>query len=139
MDETRLLIPFFGMLILTLLVWVYMYIRRISFMVKNRIPAHAGRTPEKMAQILPEAVNTSAYNLRNLFELPVLFYAVCLYLIWAGQVDNTHLNCAYVFFVFRAIHSAIHCTFNNVMMRFGVYIVSSIALWIMVIRAALAL
>lgn len=139
MEEIRLLIPFFGMLVLTLLVWVYMYIRRIGFMLANRIPARAAYTPEKVAQLLPDDVNASANNLRNLFELPVLFYAVCLYLVWAGQADQIHVASAWVFFTFRAVHSAVHCTVNHVLTRFSVYIVSALALWTMVIRAALAL
>lgn len=40
-------------------------------------------------------------------------------------------------FVFRVLHSAIHCTFNHVMARFTVYFVASVALWFMLLRAAL--
>ena len=139
MEETRLLIPFFGMLLLTVLVWVYMYIRRISYMVKNKIPARAGSTPQKMAGVVPEEVQNSANNFNNLFQVPILFYVIVLYLVWAGQADQIHVVCAWVFFLMRAVHSAIQCTVNVVMARFVVYMVASISLWVMIARAALAL
>ncbi len=139
MEETRLLIPFFGMLMLTVLVWIYMYIRRIGYMTKNRIPARAGSTPQKMASVVPEDVQNSANNFNNLFQVPVLFYVIVLYLLWAGQVDQVHIVCAWLFFLLRAVHSAIQCTVNIVMARFIVYMLSCLALGTMLVRAALGL
>ena len=139
MEETRLLIPFFGMLMLTVLVWIYMYIRRIGYMMKNKIPARAGSTPQKMSSVLPEHIQNSANNFNNLFQVPILFYVIVLYLVWAGQADQLHVMCAWSFFLLRAVHSAIQCTVNVVMARFIVYMLSSIALGTMLVRAALAL
>jgi len=39
---------------------------------------------------------------------------------------------------FRAMHSAVHCTFNLVMLRFYLYLLSTLAVWFIAIRAALA-
>ncbi len=78
-----------------------------------------------------------ANNLKNLFELPVLFYALVLLLLQTGQVDSVYTLCAFGFFVTRVVHSAIHCTYNRVMHRFSVYCISSLFLWAMVVRAAL--
>ena len=44
---------------------------------------------------------------------------------------------AWVFVAFRAAHSAVHCTVNIVLVLFGLYALSSLALWFMVLRAAL--
>ena len=38
----------------------------------------------------------------------------------------------------RALHSLIHCSYNRVAHRFGVYILAAIALWVMVVRAFLS-
>jgi hypothetical protein len=43
-----------------------------------------------------------------------------------------------VFAAFRALHSAVHCTFNRIMVRFYLYLIASLALWFMLLRAALA-
>jgi hypothetical protein len=38
---------------------------------------------------------------------------------------------------FRVVHSAIQCTANRVAIRFGAYLLASLALWAMLGRAAL--
>lgn len=134
-----ILTPFFGMLCLTLIVWTYMYVRRLGYVLSHSIPNDQVSTPEKIATAFPEAVNNSSNNLKNLFELPVLFYAVSLYLYSSHSVDGLHVLCAYVFVSFRALHSLIHCTFNQVLLRFGTYLIAAVALWVMVIRTSMAL
>ena len=42
-----------------------------------------------------------------------------------------------MFAVFRALHSAVHCTANIIMVRFTLYAVSALAVWFMAGRAAL--
>ena len=44
---------------------------------------------------------------------------------------------AVAFVAFRALHSAVHCTFNLVMLRFSLYLVSTLAVWFMLARSAL--
>ena len=53
------------------------------------------------------------------------------------QVDATYVNAAWIFFAFRALHSAVHCTFNLVMLRFYLYLIAALALWFMFARAVL--
>jgi hypothetical protein len=53
-----------------------------------------------------------------------------------GYVDSVYVSSAWLYVAFRAIHSLIHCTRNIVKARFAVYMLSSIVLWFMVIRAA---
>ncbi len=135
-DTVQIFVPFFGVMILTLLVWIYMYIRRLSWIFANKPEPSFLSTPEKLIQIIPEQINYPANNLKNLFELPVLFYAVCLYLAWSSTVDIVYIYCAYGFFIFRVIHSVIHCTVNIVLARFGIYVLSAVCLWVMILRGA---
>jgi hypothetical protein len=55
-----------------------------------------------------------------------------------NQVDAAYLWAAWGFFLFRALHSAVHCTFNFIPLRFALYVISAGALWFIVLRAALA-
>ncbi len=137
MAQTSIFAPFFATMLLTLIVWVYMYTRRISFLTKNNISAKDLTRPGALAQVSPAAVSNPSDNLKNLFELPVLFYALCLYLFLTAQVDATYVYAAWVFVVFRALHSAVHCTFNLVMLRFYLYLIATLAVWFMLLRAAL--
>jgi len=78
---------------------VYMYIRRISFITKNNISPKDLAVPGALAQLSPAAVSNLSDNLKNLFEIPVLFYALALYLFVTGQVDSTYVNVAWVYSV----------------------------------------
>jgi hypothetical protein len=126
--------PFLAMMALTLLVWAYMYVRRIRFLNGQQIDPDS-LTPARLAEISPPAVSNPSDNLKNLFELPVLFYALVIYLELTGQADGIYAVAAWVFVVFRVLHSAVHCTVNVVMLRFSLYAAASLALWFMVIRA----
>ena len=53
------------------------------------------------------------------------------------QVDSAYVAAAWVFVAFRALHSAVHCTFNLVMLRFYLYLIATLAVWFMVGRAAI--
>ena len=136
MDAGEIFTPFIGMLLLTMLVWVHLYVRRIGYTVKHRIHPQRLTTPEKGEALIPEEVNYPAYNLANLFELPIVFYALCLYLYVTGNVDATYVAAAWVFFLLHVLHSVVHCTFNRVIVRFWLYASSALALWFMLIRAA---
>jgi hypothetical protein len=137
MDQESIFIPFFGMMILTIVVWVYMYYLRLTFMWRHKVDPQSLATTSQVLGVVPENINTPSENLINLFELPVLFYAACIYLYITQKVDGVYLVFAYGFLVLRIGHSVIHCTYNKVTHRFFLYILSSIALWALIIRAFL--
>jgi hypothetical protein len=137
MDPAEIFAPFVGVLLLTLVVWIYMYARRIPFIVKSRLTSQQ-LTAVELARLSPPGVANPSDNLKNLFELPTLFYAVVLYLYVAHQVDAPYLIAAWVFCGFRVLHSIVHCTFNLVPLRFWLYAISALALWLMILRIALA-
>ena len=135
MQATQIFEPFFAMILLTFTVWIVMYVRRIRYSIANRIQAQGLGTPEKVVKVLPEEVQYPAYNLSNLLELPIIFYALCLYLFVSGNVDTLYVIAAWSYVGLRAVHSVIQCTTNIVMRRFAVYMASSVVLWLMVLRA----
>jgi hypothetical protein len=128
--------PFIAMMLLTFIVWVVMYVRRLHYIISNRIDTRQLTTPEKGAKLIAEKVSWPAYNFRNLFELPVLFYALCLYLFATGNVDTMFVSSAWLFVALRSVHSLVHCTRNIVKLRFMAYMLGAIVLWFMIIRAA---
>jgi hypothetical protein len=138
MQQTTIFGPFFAMMFLTLLVWIYMYIRRIRFITSNKISPRELAVPGALAQRSPPEVSNPSDNLKNLFEIPVIFYALELYLFVTEQVDTAYVGAAWIFVAFRVLHSAIHCTINIVLLRFYLYLFSTLAVWFMAIRAALA-
>jgi hypothetical protein len=138
MDQSDIFVPFVGTMLLTLLVWIYMYARRLPFVISSELTPQQ-MTAAELTRRSPPGVANPSDNLKNLFELPTIFYAVVLYLYATMQVDSWHVAAAWVFFAFRILHSAVHCTFNYVPLRFWLYAISALALWFMVLRLAWSL
>jgi hypothetical protein len=137
MDEATIFRPFIATMILTMVVWAYMYGRRLPFIFSSRLDPKQ-MTPLELARLSPPQVSNPSDNLKNLFELPTLFYAVILYLYASNKVDAVYVDAAWGFFLFRTMHSAVHCSFNFIPLRFVLYVISAGALWFMVLRAAVA-
>ena len=135
MDTNLILQPMLAMMALTAVVWVVLYARRIPAMKRARKPVQVYTTPDRVIEYLPESVNYPAHNFKNLCELPVLFYGLCLYLEVTATVDATYVATAWSFVVFRVLHSLVHCTSNIVMLRFYLYLGGALALWFMLGRA----
>ena len=136
MNQAAIFQPFVATMILTMVVWAYMYGRRLPFIFSSGLDPKQ-MTPLELARLSPPQVSNPSDNLKNLFELPTVFYAVVLYLYATNRVDTAYVGAAWVFFLFRAVHSAVHCTFNFIPLRFVLYVVSAGALWFMVLRAAI--
>jgi|SRR5579862_4027728 len=136
MNQTEIFAPFLVLMLLTLAVWIYMYARRIPFIVGSKLTAEQLR-PVEFARISPAKVSNPSDNLKNLFEIPTLFYGLCLYLFAIRQVDHAYLTAAWIFVCFRILHSLAHCTVNIVTLRFWLYAASALAFWTMVLRAAI--
>jgi hypothetical protein len=137
MNQAVIFQPFMATMILTMVVWIYMYSRRLPFIFSRGLDPKQ-MTPFELARVSPPQVSNPSDNLKNLFEMPTVFYAVVLYLYATNQVDTGYLGAAWGFFLFRAMHSIVHCTFNLIPLRFALYVISAGALWFMVLRAAIA-
>jgi hypothetical protein len=137
MTQTAIFGPVFATVLLTFVVWVYLYVRRIRFINANALDPIDLAVPGELARISPPEVSNPSDNFKNLFEIPVLFYALALYLFVTAQVDGVYVTAAWVFAAFRVLHSAVHCTINIVMLRFYLYLISSLAVWFIAGRAAL--
>jgi hypothetical protein len=104
---------------------------RVAEMRARRIAPQSVATSREVAARLDNL--TAADNLRNLFELPVLFYAACLALAVTHLVTPLQLGLAWGFVALRASHSLIQTTYNRVMHRFAVFMLGFLclmAMWI---------
>ena len=101
MKQEIIFIPFLAMMLLTLVVWCYMYYLRLGYLVKNRIDPQKVSTSKAMQATIPEKLGLPSENLVNLFEMPVLFYALILYLYVSSQVDSVYFYLAAGFVFFR--------------------------------------
>jgi hypothetical protein len=84
-------------------------------------------------------VRRIADNYNHLFEQPTLFYATCIAIAVAGHVDSVVVNTAKAFVATRVVHSLIQATVNVVLVRFGIFMLSWVALLVLLIREALVI
>ncbi len=127
MVNARIFAPAFAMVALTFVVWWRMFFSRVGQMKRERIHPQAVATSAQATARLTDS--RAADNFRNLFELPVLFYAALFVAALAGQVTPITLALAWIFVALRIVHSAIHCSYNKVMHRFYAYVAGGMALF----------
>ena len=130
MNPTRVMVwAMIAQVGLIAIVWVRMYVRRIREMRARRISPQSVSTSVKAAGAFQDVA--AADNFRNLFEVPVLFFAVCLLLLLTGLADTLQATLAWVYVGLRAVHSLIHLTYNRVMHRFLAYSASTVCVFLM--------
>ena len=90
--------------------------------------------PSQLGGVFPSSVERVADNYNHLWEQPTLFYAVIM-VIWAqGHTDMVHLYAAWSYCILRLLHSVIQVLVNHVWMRFSVFMLSWIALAVLLLR-----
>ena len=136
---SQLVAPMMALIILTFVVWCLMYYRRLSYVLKHKIHANKLETPEQCQSVLPEYVNKPSNNFKNLFETPVIFYALSCVAIITNSADNVVIYLAWAFVIGRIMHSIFHCFSKSVMARFYMYLLSSVILWVMLAKISLTL
>lgn len=67
----------------------------------------------------------------NLFEMPLLFLICCLTALFFKQIDSFIISCAWIFLLFRLVHSIVHLFCNILLLRMVVFGVSCIAMFLM--------
>ncbi len=130
--KAEIFYPAFAMAALTFIVFGVMFARRVAQMKRERIHPQAVATSSRSTALLTDS--GPADNLRNLFELPVLFYLALIVAALTDQVTTTTLALAWMFVASRVLHSVIQCGYNTVMHRFrafafGLFVL--LALWVL--------
>ena len=120
-------LPCAAMVGLTALVWLKLYADRLGEMRARRIDPQALATARAAAGEL--AKTGAADNFRNLFEVPVLFYLLCVALVLNGGSTPGFVSAAWASVALRGLHSLIHVTYNRVVHRFLVYAASTLLLF----------
>lgn len=123
--------PMMGLVAWTFVIMLLMAYKRWSAGFAGRLKRgeyKVGESPD-----VPSDVRLPGRNFVNLFEMPVLFYVLCLALYMTHNVSETLLALAWIYVALRVVHSLIHVTYNKIMHRFFVYALSSfllLAMWI---------
>jgi len=127
--DTAILLPPVAMVLLTGIAWLRLYSDRLRELRERRIHPQQLATAQQAAQMLQNV--QSSDHFRNLFEVPVLFYALCAFLAISRLTNPLLLASAWGFVALRALHTCIHLTSNQVIRRFQAYVASTLLLYFM--------
>ena len=135
MSFNPILLPLLAMVFLTFAVWVYLYALRIPEIKRLGIDPDELQDRAESHQLLTVS-GAASNNLKNLFEIPILFYLAAMIAMLLLIQDDLLVRLAWGFVILRAVHSMIHCSYNRVMHRFIAYLISCLFLMFMWIRLA---
>jgi hypothetical protein len=88
-----------------------------------------------------EAALKAANNYKNLFEIPVLFFAAAAFALITRTVDGWMIGLAWLFVASRVLHTIIHVTSNTVMLRGPVFMIGFVAvmaMWLLIVWRVVA-
>lgn len=134
MQSSSLIFPMFALIILTFAVMYSMLVFRVRAVKQRKISPRYFKL-NKGAEI-PEQIEAISQNYTNLFELPMLFYAVCIVVMALGVNSEYFVYHAWAFVFLRYVHSYIHTTYNHILHRLAAFALSGfvlLSMWIKLI------
>jgi hypothetical protein len=131
--------PVIALVLWTFVMWGWMYATRIPAIVSSRMKMDPERPRGEQMNQLPASVRWKADNYNHLFEMPTLFYAVALALAIAGDTSMLSISLAWTYVATRVVHSVWQSTVNVIEIRFAIFSISSLVLFMLSVRAAVAI
>lgn len=118
----------------------------LLWMAATRFPAIAksgmdlsksppGGRGQDLEGILPANVNWKAHNYAHLMEQPTIFYAAVAILALSGAGAGMNATLAWAYVGLRIVHSIYQATINVVMVRFSLFVLSTICLFMLAVNA----
>ena len=137
MEQTAIFLPMCALAAWTFAVLLLIPVARFRAGARGTVNAGDFRYGESAR--VPGAVSLPNRNFMNLLELPTMFYAVCIALFALGRVAELDLGIAWLYVGLRCVHSLVHLTYNNVILRLIVFATSNVVLSVLWLRLFLAL
>ncbi|MEO5578371.1 MAG: MAPEG family protein [Sphingomicrobium sp.] len=134
MQNHPLLQPVVALLAWSAIMFIWMYAVRIPAMInagvdlKNRV----GGQGSDLDKILPPEVQWKSHNYNHLMEQPTLFYAASLVLVLTNCESPIALYSAWAYVGLRVVHSLVQSISNRIRFRFGIFLLASVALIILI-------
>lgn len=128
-----LIAPVMALVAWSLVIWLWMYVRRLPAMSKAGLKPQDAAFPGSL-NVLPGGARQAADNYNHLMEQPTIFYAAALAIQVAGHGDALAVGLAWAFVGLRVLHSLIQISVNVVLLRFLAFSSATLVLAWMVVR-----
>ena len=134
-----ILLPMFSMIVLAAGVSALLLGSRLPSIIRHFGHLQGAMHSDELRPRLSPRMRFITDNYNHLFEQPVLFYALVVYLHLSELADDLQVQMAWLYVLARVVHSLIHLTSNNVSARALTFVTATIILIAMILRAGLAL
>lgn len=135
MSNSSVFWPVLAQVFLTLVMFILMGARKSRAVKAGQVDRQATALDNRK---WPEEVVKVSNNIANQFEVPVLFYVLCLVLYSLDAVGVVALVLAWLFALSRYAHAVAHVGANYVPVRMRLFIVGVVAvlgLFVLAVRA----
>ncbi|WP_240222187.1 MAPEG family protein [Rheinheimera hassiensis] len=132
--EKLILLPVFVQILLTSVVMVLMGKRRIRAAKNKEITVAAFKTMNLTGA--NEQVIATSRNFDNQFQMPMLYLFSVLFTLQLGFADLGYAVLGAAFVLLRVLHTVVHIGSNNVRLRFNIFLLGCLALWLLWLRLA---
>ena len=141
MQPSPILGPIVALVAWSLVMMLWMAATRLPAMRRRgiRIGTLVGGRGADLDGVLEDSIQWKSHNYSHLMEQPTVFYAVALSLALMDQGDGLNLTLAWIYVGLRIAHSLVQAIFNRVLVRFLLFLLSSLALVGLTIHAAAVL
>jgi hypothetical protein len=134
--HSPILAPLVALVLWSFVMWAWLYATRIPAVRAGKVALDPSHSKQEFNAQLPAQVRWKADNYNHLMEQPTLFYAVALTLALLGAGDGFDLGLAWTYVSLRIAHSLVQALVNIIMLRFAIFMVASLVLLAMAVRAA---
>jgi hypothetical protein len=134
--HSPILAPLVALILWSFVMWAWLYATRIPAIVRNKIVFDPYRPTAEFHAQIPAPVRWKADNYNNLMEQPTLFYAVALTLAFLDAGAGISLVLAWLYVGLRVAHSLVQAIMNRIMLRFSIFMMASVVLLVLSVRAA---
>ena len=136
--QSPLFAPVIALVLWSFVMWAWLYATRIPAVLKYKVVMTPHQPASEFHAQLPAEVRWKADNYNNLMEQPTIFYATALTLAVVGEGAGLNAGLAWGYVGLRVVHSLVQATANVIMLRFMVFMLASLVLLALAVRAAMA-
>lgn len=133
MNSNQIFWPVIAQILLILMMYGLLGFRKAKAVKTGSVNLKATALDNKA---WPDDVLKVSNNIDNQFEVPIVFFVLCLLFHSLGQIDYVVLALAWTYVISRYVHAYVHIGSNYVPLRLRVFTLGCVILLIMTLIAA---
>ncbi|WP_444946850.1 MAPEG family protein [Microbulbifer sp. VTAC004] len=132
----QLIQPIIALVIWSLVMWLWMYATRLPAIAAMKMKLDPEAPAGTQMSKLPPRVRWKADNYNHLLEQPTVFYAIVLSLTFLDGATEVNVIASWLYVGLRILHSLVQVLWNKIEIRFVIFFLSNIPLFILAFSAA---